>query len=161
MSGGARPIVLVTGAGTGVGRVAALALMANGFDVVLTGRTRRTLDDVASDAARQGWSAEPIVADVADEDSVQSLFARIEAERGRLDLLFNNGGVVIASVAIDEMSLLQWRSVLDVYLTGAFICARAAFALMKRQRPRGGRIINDGSVSARKPRPNSVAYTAS
>jgi NAD(P)-dependent dehydrogenase (short-subunit alcohol dehydrogenase family) len=135
--------------------------MEGGFDVVLTGRTSRTLEDVASEAARSGWSAQPIVADVADEASVQALFARVESKCGRLDVLFNNAGTVLSGVPIDELSTQDWRSVIDVNLTGAFLCARAAFSLMKRQFPRGGRIINNGSVSAHTPRPNSVAYTAS
>jgi NAD(P)-dependent dehydrogenase (short-subunit alcohol dehydrogenase family) len=154
-------VALITGAGSGVGRATALALMAGGFEAVLVGRRQSTLDEVAAEATARNLSARVIPADVSDETAVQNLFARIEDVYGRLDLLFNNAGTVLAGTPIDMLSLRQWQSVIDTNLTGAFLCSRAAFALMKRQNPRGGRIINNGSVSAHTPRPNSTPYTAS
>jgi NAD(P)-dependent dehydrogenase (short-subunit alcohol dehydrogenase family) len=156
-----RRIALVTGAGSGIGRAAALALMTDGFEVVLVGRTQHTLDEVAAEGRARNFSARVVPADVSDETQVQYLFGQIEEEYGRLDVLFNNAGAVLPGTPIDMLSLRQWQTVINVNLTGTFLCARAAFTLMKRQSPRGGRIINNGSVSAHTPRPNSTPYTAS
>jgi len=149
----ARAIALVTGGGTGIGRASAVALAEAGFTVVVAGRRREPLESVAGAVA--------IPADVREPDSVAMLFAEIERRFGRLDLLFNNAGVNAAAVALEELAVDAWRAVLDTNVTGAFLCTQRAFDLMKRQSPRGGRIINNGSISAYAPRPLSAAYTAS
>ncbi len=150
-------IALVTGAGSGIGKAAALALLKEGYAVVLTGRTRDKLDA----AAREGGDkAVAIAADVSDEASVAALFAAIKQRFGRLDLLFNNAGVNAPSVPIEELPVAKWTEVVAANLTGVFLCTRAAFALMKDQNPRGGRIINNGSIGAHTPRPNTAPYTA-
>ena len=153
-------VALVTGAGSGIGRAVALALLGEGYDVVLTGRRRGALEETAA----QGGAAESRTlvapADVTDAASVRGLFAALRERFGRLDLLFNNAGISAPGVPLDELSLDQWRAVVDTNLTGPFLCTQQAFALMKTQRPRGGRIINNGSISAHAPRPNSIAYTA-
>jgi NAD(P)-dependent dehydrogenase (short-subunit alcohol dehydrogenase family) len=151
-------IALVTGAGSGIGRSVALALAKAGFTVVLAGRRLAQLEQVALEA---GSGAVGIAADVTDRDSVDALFERIAKDFGRLDLLFNNAGVSAPPAPLEDLPFDQWRSVLDTNLTGAFLCTQAAFRLMKAQNPRGGRIINNGSVSATAPRPRLVAYTAS
>jgi NAD(P)-dependent dehydrogenase (short-subunit alcohol dehydrogenase family) len=151
-------IALVTGAGSGIGRAVALALAKSGFTVVLAGRRLAQLEQVAHEA---GNGAVGIAADVTDRDSVDALFERITKDFGRLDLLFNNAGVSAPPAPLEDLPFDQWRSVLDTNLTGAFLCTQAAFRLMKAQNPRGGRIINNGSVSATAPRPRLVAYTAS
>jgi NAD(P)-dependent dehydrogenase (short-subunit alcohol dehydrogenase family) len=152
-------IALVTGAGSGIGRACALALLADGWTVVLSGRRVAALQAVAAESG-VAHRAPVIPADVTDEASVLALFARIQADHGRLDLLFNNAGVFTASVPLETLTLAAWRVSVDTNLTGAFLCLREAFRLMKTQSPRGGRIINNGSISAHAPRPNSVAYTA-
>lgn len=152
-------IALVTGAGSGVGRACALALVAAGWTVVFAGRRLATLQ-AACVAATAPERALAVVADVTDADSVAALFATVRERFGRLDLLFNNAGVFTAGVPIDELPLDAWRAAVDTNLTGAFLCTREAFRLMKTQRPRGGRIINNGSISAYAPRPNSAPYTA-
>jgi NAD(P)-dependent dehydrogenase (short-subunit alcohol dehydrogenase family) len=151
-------IALVTGAGSGIGRAVALALAEAGFTVVLAGRRLAQLEQVAHEA---GSGAVGIAADVTDRDSVDALFERVAKDFGRLDLLFNNAGVSAPPAPLEDLPFDQWRSVLDTNLTGAFLCTQAAFRLMKTQKPRGGRIINNGSVSATAPRPRLVAYTAS
>lgn len=151
-------IALVTGAGSGIGRAVALALAKVGYKVVLAGRRLPQLEQVAREA---GSGAIGIAADVTDAQSVGALFERVEKEFGRLDLLFNNAGISAPATALEDLPLEQWRSVVDTNLTGAFLCTQAAFRLMKTQQPRGGRIINNGSVSATTPRPRLVAYTAS
>ncbi len=151
-------IALVTGAGSGIGRAVALALAKVGFTVVLAGRRLPQLEQVAREA---GSGSIPVTADVTDRASVDALFARVAQESGRLDLLFNNAGVSTPPAPLEDVTLEQWRSVVDTNLTGAFLCTQAAFRLMKSQQPRGGRIINNGSVSATAPRPRLVAYTAS
>ena len=151
-------IALVTGAGSGIGRAVALALAKAGYTVVLAGRRLPQLEQAAREA---GSGAVGISADVTDRDSVEELFARIGRDYGRLDLLFNNAGVSAPPAPLEDLSFDAWRSVLDTNLTGAFLCTQAAFRLMKTQQPRGGRIINNGSVSATAPRPRLVAYTAS
>jgi NAD(P)-dependent dehydrogenase (short-subunit alcohol dehydrogenase family) len=151
-------VALVTGAGSGIGRAVALALARAGFTVVLAGRRLAQLEQVAQEA---GSGSVGIAADVTDRDSVDALFERIAKDFGRLDLLFNNAGVSAPPAPLEDLPFAQWRAVLDTNLTGAFLCTQAAFRLMKTQDPRGGRIINNGSVSATAPRPRLVAYTAS
>jgi len=151
-------IAVVTGAGGGIGRASAIALARAGFTVVLSGRRREPLSDAAGEA---GGGAVAVPADVRDPDSVASLFGEVESRFGRLDLLFNNAGTTTRPVPLDELELEAWRAVVDTNLTGAFLCTQHAFRLMKRQSPRGGRIINNGSISAMVPRPLSAAYTAS
>jgi len=151
-------IALVTGAGSGIGCAVALALAKVGYAVVLAGRRLAQLEQVAREA---GSGAIAVAADVTDDESVDALFARVAKDFGRLDLLFNNAGTAAPPAPLEDLPLEQWRSVLDTNLTGAFLCTQAAFRLMKAQTPRGGRIINNGSVSATAPRPRLVAYTAS
>lgn len=150
-------IALITGAGTGVGRAAATALAADGWTIVAAGRRPEPLAEVA---ASVGGGAIDVVADVSDPASVNDLFDRIEADFGRLDLLFNNAGTGSYPVPFEEIPLEDWQRVVGVNLTGSFLCAQRAVALMKRQDPSGGRIINNGSISAHTPRPNSAPYTA-
>ena len=152
-------VAMVTGAGTGIGKAVTLALLRDGYRVALAGRRREPLEQTA------GQSGEParalvVPTDVSDAVSVQALFARVKESFGRLDLLFNNAGIFIPGMEIDELSVEQWKAVVDINLTGSFLCAREAFRMMKTQDPRGGRIINNGSISAHAPRPNSVPYTA-
>jgi NAD(P)-dependent dehydrogenase (short-subunit alcohol dehydrogenase family) len=151
-------VALVTGAGSGIGRAVALALAKAGYTVVLAGRRLAQLEQVAREA---GSGSIAVAADVTDQESVDALFARLAKDFGRLDLLFNNAGTAAPPAPLEDVPLEQWRSVLDTNLTGAFLCTQAAFRLMKAQTPRGGRIINNGSVSATAPRPRLVAYTAS
>ena len=153
-----RRVAIVTGAGSGIGRAVALALLAEGYAVALAGRRPEALEDTAGRAPAAG----PLVVrtDVTDPESVRALFARTVEAFGRVDVLFNNAGINVPGVAIDQLTVEQWRSVVDTNLTGPFLCTREAFAVMKRQHPRGGRIINNGSISAYAPRPNSAPYTA-
>ncbi|HTU91559.1 MAG TPA: SDR family oxidoreductase [Gemmataceae bacterium] len=153
-------IALVTGAGSGIGRATALALLREGYSVVLAGRHAETLERTAAGAGPDAARALPLVADVSDPQSVQRLFEKTKAAFGRLDLLFNNAGAGAPPLPLEELTIEQWRRVVDVNLTGAFLCTQAAFRLMKEQSPRGGRIINNGSISAHAPRPNSAPYTA-
>ena len=152
-------IALVTGAGSGVGRAAALTLCAHGYTVYLSGRRAGALQKTA-EQAQSPDRAIAVPSDITDADSVAALFDRIRQDHGRLDLLFNNAGTNTAAVPTDELEVDQWRMVIDTNLTGTFLCTREAMAMMKSQRPRGGRIINNGSVSAQVPRPNAAAYTA-
>ena len=154
-------IALVTGAGSGIGRAVALGLLKDGFHVVLSGRRPEPLAAVADEAKAAGQHAIAIPADVRDEQSVQALFDAIERRFGRLDVLFNNAGVNAPAVPMDELPVERWKDVIDTNVTGVFLCARAAFGLMRRQTPQGGRIINNGSISAHTPRPFSSPYTAS
>jgi len=151
-------VALVTGAGSGIGRAVALALAKAQYAVVLAGRRAESLEKVARQA---GSSCLAVAADVTEPVSVEALFARIAERFGRLDLLFNNAGMGAAPAPLEELSLEQWRRTVDTNLTGAFLCTQAAFRLMKAQQPRGGRIINNGSISASVPRPHMIAYTAS
>jgi NAD(P)-dependent dehydrogenase (short-subunit alcohol dehydrogenase family) len=153
-------IAVVTGGGTGVGKSSALALMKAGWDVALAGRRKEPLDAVAKEGAASGRRAIAVQTDVADPGSVKALFAEVEKTFGRLDLLFNNAGIGAPGVDLDELPFEKWKSVVDINLTGSFLCAQQAFRIMKTQSPRGGRIINNGSISAHAPRPNSIAYTA-
>jgi NAD(P)-dependent dehydrogenase (short-subunit alcohol dehydrogenase family) len=157
-------IALVTGAGSGIGRAAALALLADGWRVVFSGRRMESLresieasGDPFGDIAQRALA---VPADVTRLDSVASLFDVVRARFGRLDLLFNNAGVFTPGVPLEDLPFEQWRAAVDTNLTGAFLCTQQAFRIMKGQSPRGGRIINNGSISAHAPRPNSVAYTS-
>jgi len=154
-------IALVTGAGSGIGRSVALGLLDDGWTVVLAGRRAEPLRSLAAEAEARGRTAMAVPTDVTAPDSVQALFDAIEGRFGRLDLLFNNAGVNAPAVPMDELPLDQWFNVLNTNVTGVFLCARAAFGLMRRQQPQGGRIINNGSVSAHTPRPFTAPYTAS
>jgi NAD(P)-dependent dehydrogenase (short-subunit alcohol dehydrogenase family) len=151
-------VAVVTGAGSGIGAAVSVALAEDGWTVVLAGRRRSALEEVA--AAHPTLTLQPLPVDVTDEDSVRALFAAVVEQHGRVDLLFNNAGRGGPPHELDEIPLAEWRSVVDVNLTGAFLCTREAFGVMKRQQPRGGRIINNGSISAHAPRPRSLAYTA-
>ena len=153
-------VALVTGAGSGIGRATALRLLEHGYSVVLTGRRQAPLDEVADEARQRGTDALAVACDVSDAAGVAALFDAIRQRYGRLDVLFNNAGRGAPPVDIDELSVEDWRAVVDTNLTGVFLCTRAAFGLMKTQTPRGGRIINNGSISAHAPRPNSIAYTS-
>lgn len=152
-------VALVTGAGSGIGRAVALALLREGYRVVLAGRRADALDATLA-LAPPGASALPVAADVTDPEAVCVLFERTKEAFGRLDVLFNNAGMSAPAVPLEDLTFEQWRKVVDVNLTGAFLCTQAAFRLMKAQAPRGGRIINNGSISATAPRPNSAPYTA-
>jgi len=156
-----RKIALVTGAGSGIGRAVANGLLGDGWTVVLAGRRAEPLQALAAEAEARGQAALPVPTDVTSPDSVQALFDAIEREFGRLDLLFNNAGVNAPAVPMDELPLDKWFSVIDTNVTGVYLCARAAFGLMRRQSPQGGRIINNGSISAHTPRPFTAPYTAS
>jgi len=151
-------IAIVTGAGSGVGRAVALGLLAAGYGVALAGRRSKELEETA--AMAKGGRALVVPTDVSQEDAVENLFSTTVREFGRLDLLFNNAGRGAPAVPIDELPVETWRAVVDVNLTGAFLCARAAFRTMRYQTPHGGRIINNGSISAHAPRPYATAYTA-
>src|SRR5881397_4261838 len=153
-------IAIVTGAGTGIGKAVALALLREGYRVALAGRRKEPLEQVVVEAGAGPGSALAVATDVSDAASVRALFARTKEAFGRLDLLFNNAGVGAPGINLEDLSYEQWKTVVDINLTGAFLCTQEAFRLMKSQDPRGGRIINNGSISARAPRPNSVPYTA-
>jgi NAD(P)-dependent dehydrogenase (short-subunit alcohol dehydrogenase family) len=153
-------IALVTGAGSGIGRAVSLALQAAGWSVVLAGRRAARLEETAGLAKPAGGEMLVVPTDVSDPESVRALFAKIREVFDRLDLLFNNAGVSGPAIPMEDLSYEQWNAVVAVNLTGAFLCAQEAFQIMKSQQPRGGRIINNGSISAHAPRPNSVPYTA-
>jgi len=156
----ARKVALVTGAGSGIGRAVAVTLLNNGFDTVLAGRRLDALEATAKLAADTSSASLVVATDVGDPQSVDALFAKLDKRFGRLDLLFNNAGTGAPPVPLEDLSYAQWKSVVDANLTGAFLCTQGAFRLMKAQDPRGGRIINNGSISAHAPRPNSAPYTA-
>ncbi|QGZ63922.1 SDR family oxidoreductase [Paraburkholderia acidisoli] len=155
-----RKVALVTGAGSGIGRACARRLLANGFTVVLAGRRAAPLEALVQEAHERSEEALAVPCDVTDAAAVDALFDTIRTRYGRLDLLFNNAGRNAPAVDIDELSVDDWRAVVDTNLSGVFLCTRAAFGLMKQQTPRGGRIVNNGSISAHAPRPFSIAYTA-
>jgi len=154
-----RKVALVTGAGSGIGRAVALALLGENYRVVLAGRRLETLQATAALAPPEA-AVLPVAADVTDPASVQALFARTAETFGRLDVLFNNAGTGAPAIPLEDLTYEQWRQVVDVNLTGPFLCTQEAFRMMKSQTPRGGRIINNGSISATAPRPNSAPYTA-
>lgn len=153
-------VALVTGAGSGIGRASALALQRDGYNVVLAGRRKEELEHTASMAVENGGRMLPVPTDVGDPASVKALFAAAVEAFGRLDVLFNNAGMGAPAVPMEELPVETWQKVVDVNLTGSFLCAQEAIRIMKSQTPKGGRIINNGSISAHAPRPNSVAYTA-
>ncbi len=153
-------VALVTGAGTGIGKAVAVALLRDGYRVVLAGRRKEPLDQAVAEAGPSGARALAVPTDVSDPHSVRALFARTREAFGRLDLLFNNAGVNAPGIPLEELSLEQWKTVVDINLTGVFLCTQEAIKLMKSQDPRGGRIVNNGSISAHAPRPNSAPYTA-
>jgi NAD(P)-dependent dehydrogenase (short-subunit alcohol dehydrogenase family) len=156
----ATKIALVTGAGTGVGRAVSLALMQDGYSVVLAGRRKEPLESTAREGQGVGAKSLAVPSDVGDPSSVKALFAKTKEAFGRLDLLFNNAGTGTPPVPIEELTYEQWMTVVGANLTGAFLCTQEAVRMMKSQSPRGGRIINNGSISAHAPRPNSAPYTA-
>jgi NAD(P)-dependent dehydrogenase (short-subunit alcohol dehydrogenase family) len=153
-------VAMVTGAGTGVGHHVTLALLREGYAVVLAGRRKEPLVATARKGDTAGSQTLVVPADVADVASVRALFATTRERFGRLDLLFNNAGIGAPPVALEDLRFEQWKMVVDINLTGAFLCTQEAFKIMKQQQPRGGRIINNGSISAHSPRPNSAPYTA-
>jgi NAD(P)-dependent dehydrogenase (short-subunit alcohol dehydrogenase family) len=150
-------VAIVTGAGTGVGRAAALALMKAGYAVALAGRRKEPLEAVAKDGGGQSLV---VPTDVRDVDSIRALFAKVKATYGRLDVLFNNAGMGAPPVPFEELPVEKWKEVVDTNFTATFLCTQEAFKIMKDQNPRGGRIINNGSISAHTPRPRSAAYTS-
>jgi NAD(P)-dependent dehydrogenase (short-subunit alcohol dehydrogenase family) len=151
-------VAVVTGAGTGIGKAVALALAADGFAVVLAGRRADKLDETAKEAGNAKTLSVPT--DVADVESIQALFARVKKEFGRLDLLFNNAGIGAPAVPMEELPIETWKKVVDTNLTGVFVCTQEAVKIMKAQNPKGGRIVNNGSISAHTPRPRAAAYTS-
>ncbi len=153
-------IAVVTGAGTGVGRAVSLALMQAGYSVVLAGRRKEPLEKTAREGEAAGAKSLVVPTDIGDPSSVKALFAATKEAFGRLDLLFNNAGTGTPPVPIEELTFEQWKAVVDTNLTGAFLCTQEAVHMMKNQSPRGGRIVNNGSISAHTPRPNSAPYTA-
>jgi NAD(P)-dependent dehydrogenase (short-subunit alcohol dehydrogenase family) len=158
--GSVQKVAIVTGGGTGIGRAVALALAGDGYSVAVSGRRSEPLEATADEGRASGARMLAVTADVGDQASVRALFTRTKDEFGRLDLLFNNAGQFSPSVPLEDLTYEQWHSAVNVNLTGAFMCTQEAFRLMKAQDPRGGRIINNGSISAHAPRPNSAPYTA-
>ena len=150
-------VAIVTGAGTGVGRAAALALMKAGFAVTLVGRRKEPLEAVAKEGGAESFI---VPTDVKDVDAIRALFSKVKAKYGRLDVLFNNAGMGAPPVPFEELPVEKWKEVVDTNLTALFVCTQEAFKIMKDQNPRGGRIINNGSISAHTPRPRSAAYTS-
>ena len=153
-------VAVVTGVGSGIGKAAALALLREGYRVALAGRRKERLEQVVADAGPSGAGALVVPTDVGDPESVRNLFARTKEAFGRIDLLFNNAGIGAPGVPLEDLTYEQWKAVVDANLTGVFLCTQEAFKIMKSQTPRGGRIINNGSISAHAPRPNSAPYTS-
>jgi NAD(P)-dependent dehydrogenase (short-subunit alcohol dehydrogenase family) len=153
-------IALVTGAGTGIGKAVALALMREGYAVTLAGRRQDKLEETAAAGRAIGGRSLPVATDVSDPAAVKAVFAKTKEAFGRLDVLFNNAGIGAPAMPLEELPLETWRKVVDINLTGLFLCTQEAIRIMKAQDPRGGRIINNGSISAHTPRPHAVAYTA-
>jgi NAD(P)-dependent dehydrogenase (short-subunit alcohol dehydrogenase family) len=157
---GLQKVALVTGAGTGIGKAVALALMKEGYAAVLAGRRRDKLEETASEGKSTGSRSLVVPTDVSDPAAIKALFAKTKDAFGRLDLLFNNAGIGAPAVPLEDLPYETWKKVVDTNLTGIFLCTQEAIKIMKAQDPRGGRIINNGSISAHAPRPRSVAYTA-
>ncbi len=153
-------VAIVTGAGSGIGKAVALALLAERYAVVLAGRRKEMLEATAAEGKASGGRTLVVPTDVGDAAAIRALFARTKETFGRLDLLFNNAGMGAPGVPLEDLTFEQWKAVVDVNLTGSFLCTQEAIKIMKNQEPRGGRIINNGSISAHAPRPNSVAYTS-
>jgi len=153
-------VAVVTGAGSGIGRAASLALQRNGWHVVLAGRRKEELERTAAMATQGGGEMLVVPTDIANPESVRALFQATKDKFGRLDLLFNNAGTGAPAIPMEDLTLEQWQTVVNVNLTGSFLCAQEAIRIMKSQTPKGGRIINNGSISAHSPRPNSAPYTA-
>jgi len=153
-------VAIVTGAGTGIGKAVALALLKEGYCVALAGRRAEPLEQAVAASGAAAARALAIPTDVGNPEQVRALFAKTKAAFGRLDLLFNNAGMAAPGIPLEDLSYAQWQAVVDVNLTGAFLCTQEAFKIMKNQDPRGGRIINNGSISAHAPRPNSAPYTS-
>ena len=156
-----KKVAMVTGAGSGIGRAVAIGLLEDGYSVVLAGRRGASLEQTVQAAGSLGAHALAVPTDITDPAAVQALFAATRNTFGRLDLLFNNAGTNTRATPLEELTFDQWKSVVDVNLTGAFLCTQQAFRVMKDQQPQGGRIINNGSISAHSPRPNAAPYTAS
>jgi NAD(P)-dependent dehydrogenase (short-subunit alcohol dehydrogenase family) len=152
-------VAIVTGAGTGIGKCTTLTLLKEGYSVVLAGRRKDPLEATANEAGETGSHILVVPTDVGDPDSVKELFKQTKEKFGRLDLLFNNAGIAAPPLPLENINYKQWKAVVDVNLTGSFLCTQAAFKIMKSQKPRGGRIINNGSISAHAPRPFSAPYT--
>ena len=153
-------VAIITGAGTGIGKSCALALLKDGWSAALAGRRAELLDKTREEAGKEGKNAIVVRTDVGDPEAVRDLFARTKEAFGRLDVLFNNAGVGAPGRPLEDLTYEQWKAVVDANLTGPFLCTQEAFKMMKEQRPMGGRIINNGSISAQTPRPNSAPYTA-
>jgi len=153
-------VAVVTGAGSGIGRAVAIALLRRGYAVVLAGRRQHLIEAALRDSGEDAARGLGVPTDVGNAESVQRLFAAVRATFGRLDLLFNNAGTSAPGVGLEDLTVEQWKAVVDVNLTGTFLCTQQAFRLMKEQRPMGGRIINNGSLAAHVPRPNSAPYSA-
>lgn len=153
-------VAIITGAGTGIGKASAIALLKNGYSVVFAGRRAKPLEQAIAEAGAGPGRALAVPTDVGNPESVRNLFARTKETFGRLDVLFNNAGVGAPAIPLEDLSFEQWKAVVDSNLTGAFLCTQEAIRIMKDQTPRGGRIINNGSISAHAPRPNSAPYTS-
>ena len=153
-------VAIITGAGSGIGKAVALAFLDDGYRVALAGRRQDALEGTIKDAGSKGAAAIAVPTDVSDADAVKKLFTTAHEKFGRVDVVFNNAGVNAPGVPLEELTLQQWKNVVDINLTGMFLCIQEAFRIMKDQDPRGGRIINNGSISAHAPRPNSAPYTA-
>ena|SRR5438270_6556187 len=156
----AQKVAIVTGGGTGIGRASALALARNGFAVVIAGRRREPLDETVKNGQAAGGQLHAVAGDLSDPEAVRRLFAETKTTFGRLDVLFNNAGRGAPGINLEELTVEQWTSVVGINLNATFYCTQEAFKIMKDQDPRGGRIINNGSISAHNPRPNSAPYTA-
>src|SRR3989454_6077802 len=153
-------VAIITGGGSGIGRAVAIGVTNHGYSVVVAGRRREALEETVRQGAAAGARMVPVATDVSNPASVQELFRKTQDAFGRLDLLFNNAGQLAPSVPLEELTYEQWKAVVDTNLTGAFLCTQQAIKVMKMQQPRGGRIINNGSISAQAPRPHSAPYTA-